>query len=82
MEDGKGGAGPFVTALNHYREEGAKEGEVVTLFSGDLINPSLLSSAYNGTQTIEPFNNMKVEAACIGNHELDWGVAWMNKLVE
>ena len=77
QEKDKGGAGPFVTAINHFREEGEEKGETLTLFSGDLLTPSLLSSVYKGEQTVLPFNNMKIDAACIGNHELDFGVQWM-----
>ena len=81
-DDGSGGAAKFVTALDHYREEAKSDSEVVTLFAGDMFGPSLISTVFEGQQLVEPFNQMKIDAAVIGNHELDFGIARLEEIVK
>ena len=70
-----GGAARFVTAMDHFREKAEREGvECLTLFSGDLLGPSLISTMYEGAQMVPSFNRCKVDVACIGNHDLDFGI--------
>ena len=47
-QGGQGGAGKFVQALNHFQEYGKNDGEfeVLTLFSGDLLAPSTMSTLF------------------------------------
>lgn len=45
----------------------------LTLFSGDALSPSLLSTVTRGRHMIEVLNNLKVDIACIGNHDEDFG---------
>ena len=73
---GAGGAAKFVQALNHYQEQCKNDGEFesLTLFSGDLLFPSTLSTMYEGQQMVLPFNRAMVDVACIGNHDLDYGI--------
>ena len=75
-KNGEGGAAKFVQALNHYQEQCKNDGEFesLTLFSGDLLFPSTLSTMYLGEQMVLPFNRMMVDVACIGNHDLDYGI--------
>lgn len=51
----------------------------MTLFSGDLLGPSLISTMYEGEQMVMPFNRMEVDVACFGNHDLDFGINQMMK---
>ena len=51
------------------------------MFSGDMIAPSIISTVKHGEQLIKPFNNMKIDAACIGNHEFDFGIEGMIKVL-
>lgn len=46
-----GGVARFITAVNEYRSHERYQGqpELVTLFSGDVFNPSLESSVTKGT---------------------------------
>ena len=81
-DDGSGGAAKFVTALDHYRDEAKSDSEVVTLFAGDMFGPSLISTVFEGQQLVEPFNQMKVDAAVIGNHELDFGITRLEEIVK
>ena len=78
-EDGKGGAARFVTALDHYRNE--TDTDTMTLFAGDMFGPSLISTVFEGQQLVEPFNAMRVDAAIIGNHELDFGLGRLEEIV-
>ena len=79
----KGGAARFVTLLKHYQEQARSEGiDSLTLFSGDLMGPSLLSSMYEGEQMANAIKYCGVEVACIGNHELDFDIPQMNKVLE
>ena len=44
-----GGAARFVTAMRHYQQQAVAEGiEYLTLFSGDLFGPSLISTMFEG----------------------------------
>jgi len=61
-----GGVARFKTALDSF-----KELEPLILFSGDLFEPSLLSTAYDGEQMIVPVNAFNIDAACYGNHDFD-----------
>ena len=44
------------------------------MFSGDLFFPSNLSTYFEGSQMILPFNRMNVDISCLGNHDFDHGV--------
>ena len=46
----------------------------IRLDAGDELQGTLESNLLYGRQTIQAMNQMKVAAAVIGNHELDWGV--------
>ena len=52
--------------------------EYLTLFSGDLLGPSLISTMFEGEQMVTSFNKCKVDVACIGNHDLDFGIEQMD----
>lgn len=52
---------------------------ILTLFSGDLLSPSLISTMFEGEQMMPSFNACSVDVACIGNHDLDFGIAAMDK---
>ena len=72
-----------MTALNHYKKE-AKDANIphLTCFSGDMLSPSLISSVVYGEQFVKPFNAMSVDVACLGNHELDFGLKNMKKVLD
>lgn len=63
----KGGAAYFKVLLEQYRRK-----DTLTLFSGDVFAPSLLSSAYKGRNMLKPLNSFKIDLACLGNHDLDY----------
>ncbi|SPQ24076.1 92d2bbde-163f-4fa5-bdd0-e4ac3ffd95cd [Thermothielavioides terrestris] len=71
-----GGAARFVTVCKEYREAERFRGqpELVTLFSGDVFNPSLESSITKGSHMVPLLNLIGTDCACVGNHDLDFGV--------
>ena len=46
----------------------------IRLDAGDELQGTLESNLLYGRQTIQAMNQMKIAAAVIGNHELDWGI--------
>ncbi|EGO58562.1 hypothetical protein NEUTE1DRAFT_128227 [Neurospora tetrasperma FGSC 2508] len=73
-----GGISRFMTAVNEYRNDERYQGqgkpELVTLFSGDVFNPSLESSVTKGSHMVPILNKIGTQCACVGNHDLDFGV--------
>ncbi|KAK3949877.1 Metallo-dependent phosphatase-like protein, partial [Pseudoneurospora amorphoporcata] len=70
-----GGISRFMTAVNEYRNHERYQGpELVTLFSGDVFNPSLESSVTKGSHMVPILNKIGTQCACVGNHDLDFGV--------
>jgi 2',3'-cyclic-nucleotide 2'-phosphodiesterase (5'-nucleotidase family) len=41
---------------------------------GDLMQGTLESNLVSGTVAVESFNYIGLDAAAVGNHDLDWGV--------
>lgn len=74
--DPVGGAARFQTAVNEYRSAERFNGEpdLITLFSGDAFNPSLESSVTKGSHMVPILNQLGTACACVGNHDLDFGV--------
>lgn len=53
----------------------------LTLFSGDVFNPSIESSVTRGEHMIEILNAMSIDCACLGNHDFDFGYPHLCKLM-
>ncbi|KAL8786022.1 MAG: hypothetical protein Q9213_003003 [Squamulea squamosa] len=75
-----GGIARFQTLRNFYADDERfkDQSELITLFSGDAFNPSLESSVTKGAHMVPVLNRMLGNegrgAACVGNHDLDFGV--------
>ncbi|KAH8670125.1 5'-nucleotidase [Tricladium varicosporioides] len=71
-----GGIARFKTVCNEYREDPRFSGqpELLTFFSGDAFNPSLESSVTKGSHMVPVLNAIGTDVACVGNHDLDFGV--------
>ncbi|KAL8938291.1 MAG: hypothetical protein Q9216_003980 [Gyalolechia sp. 2 TL-2023] len=72
-----GGIDRFQTLRNFYAEDARFEGQsaLTVLFSGDAFNPSLESSVTKGAHMVPVLNGLIGRgAACVGNHDLDFGV--------
>ncbi|KAL8881302.1 MAG: hypothetical protein Q9198_001474 [Flavoplaca austrocitrina] len=75
-----GGIARFQSLRNFYADDARFKGqsELITLFSGDAYNPSLESSVTKGAHMVPILNGVLGKegrgAACVGNHDLDFGV--------
>lgn len=71
-----GGIARFQTLVNYYRDDEKFKGQpkLLTFFSGDAFNPSLESSVTKGSHMVPVLNNIGTDIACVGNHDLDFGV--------
>jgi 5'-nucleotidase len=71
-----GGLARFKTLFDQYRNLGSTRGgpECLTFFSGDAFNPSLESTVTKGKHMVPALNTLATTAACLGNHDLDFGV--------
>ena len=65
-----GGASRFVGKVKSYADE-----DPLVFFSGDALNPSALSTLTKGIHMAEVLNAAGVKVACVGNHDLDFGVS-------
>jgi 5'-nucleotidase len=72
-----GGVAHFKTAIDQY-----KTSNTLVLFSGDVFSPSVLSNVYKGHQMIEPMNSFGIDAACLGNHDFDYPIDHVMKLIK
>ncbi|KAJ8302993.1 hypothetical protein KUTeg_019389 [Tegillarca granosa] len=64
-----GGAARFASYIKSQRDL-----KPLVLFSGDLLNPSLLSIFLKGKQMVPILNKIGVHCAVYGNHDFDFGV--------
>lgn len=68
-DEPKGGAARMGAYINSCRDL-----DPIVLFSGDILNPSLMSVFMKGEQMIPVFNSFGVHGAVLGNHDFDFGV--------
>ncbi|KAK4540460.1 hypothetical protein LTR36_009206 [Oleoguttula mirabilis] len=71
-----GGIARFKTLCSYYQnnERFAGQPACLTFFSGDAFNPSLESSVTKGKHMVPALNAIGTTVACLGNHDLDFGV--------
>ncbi|KAJ5779880.1 hypothetical protein N7457_007600 [Penicillium paradoxum] len=77
-----GGVARFQSLINHYRSHPQFVGQpdVLTFFSGDAFNPSIESTITKGRHMVPFLNTVGTDVACVGNHDLDFGVAQFRHL--
>ncbi|KNE59811.1 hypothetical protein AMAG_05269 [Allomyces macrogynus ATCC 38327] len=92
--DSGGGAAEFATVLDGVRDAAtaaaaASENDEdadhiavppMTLFSGDIFNPSLESAISKGRHLVPVLNALGFDATCYGNHDFDFGVPQLESL--
>nr|XP_015221588.1 PREDICTED: trifunctional nucleotide phosphoesterase protein YfkN-like isoform X2 [Lepisosteus oculatus] len=74
-EEPVGGAARFATALKQFHPKNP-----LIVFSGDCLNPSLLSTITKGKHMVEIFKKLGVHCAVYGNHEFDFGVDLLEEM--
>ncbi|KAI9183847.1 hypothetical protein H9P43_002899 [Blastocladiella emersonii ATCC 22665] len=75
-----GGAAQFLTVLDRERAALSAGTKSLTLFSGDVFNPSLESSISKGQHLVPVLNLMGIDASVYGNHDFDFGVPQLVEL--
>ncbi|KAK8843476.1 hypothetical protein IAR55_007135 [Kwoniella newhampshirensis] len=63
-------------------KEKESDREGLVLFAGDVFNPSVESSVTRGSHMVPIMNALQVDAACVGNHDFDFGYPHLTKLLE
>ena len=69
-----GGAARFFTSIEEWRQQSNRSDNQLILFAGDTLSPSAASTFFHGIQMIELHNIFGIDAACLGNHEFDFGL--------
>ncbi len=55
---------------------------VLLFFAGDMLQGTMLSTLFQGAPDVELFNAMGLDAAALGNHELDYGQDNLRSLLQ
>ncbi len=66
-----GGVSMLSGYVSKVREE---EESVLYTIAGDMLQGSLIDSEYRGISTMEIMNYIAPDIACVGNHEVDYGL--------
>jgi 2',3'-cyclic-nucleotide 2'-phosphodiesterase (5'-nucleotidase family) len=77
----RGGIARLAAAVTEVRAEDPSR-PVVLLFAGDLLQGTLTSSLFLGVPDVVLLGRMGVDAAVMGNHELDYGQEVFRHLTE
>nr|XP_054748733.1 snake venom 5'-nucleotidase-like [Lytechinus pictus] len=72
-----GGAARFATVVKAY-----SDCNPLVLFSGDCLNPSILSTFTKGEHMVPILNALRVNTAVYGNHDFDFGVDDLEDIVK
>ena len=75
QKESVGGIARIATLVNTLREENKKQGiKTYTLFAGDLLQGTPLSTVFKGEPDVECLNRLPLTAMVVGNHEFDFGL--------
>ncbi|UNI23782.1 UDP-sugar diphosphatase [Purpureocillium takamizusanense] len=69
----------FLTQLQWYRKKHAHLAPY-TIFSGDVFSPSLEASILQGAHMVPLLRELKIDLACYGNHDFDFGEQRLSEL--
>ncbi len=67
----RGGAAGVASVIDNVK---AFHPHTLVLFAGDLLSPSVMSTAFQGEQMVSALNRLGVDYATFGNHEFDFGI--------
>mmetsp|Transcript_566 Transcript_566/g.1039 ORF Transcript_566/g.1039 Transcript_566/m.1039 type:complete len:573 (+) Transcript_566:106-1824(+) len=76
----------FATSIKNTRSEirsnkkTQTQRHVITVFSGDAFSPSIMSTILRGEQMVPVLNALDIDVACLGNHDLDFGIEEFREL--
>lgn len=80
-KSGVGGIARLAAAVDRVRVEDATR-PALLLFGGDLLQGTLTSSLFLGVPDVALFGRMGLDAAVMGNHELDYGQDVFRRLAQ
>ncbi|KAM0247411.1 hypothetical protein ACHAP5_004050 [Fusarium lateritium] len=71
-----GGLPRFIKVCREYQEgeQYKDQPKALTLFSGDVFNPSLESTVTKGQHMVPVLDLIGTDCSCVGNHDFDFGV--------
>ena len=82
-EDALGGIARIAGTVRQIRAENEAAGvETLLLIAGDVLQGTPLSTVFHGEADVAALNLMGVSAMALGNHEFDYGMPNLHKLVE
>ena len=78
------GFGGVATYMGYFKQEGYTydNDTFILLSGGDQNTGPAVATLSKGEAVIDAMNTMNFSAACIGNHEFDFGVEWLEKRKE
>ena len=78
------GFGGVATYMGYFKQEGYTydNDTFILLSGGDQNTGPAVSTLSKGEAVIDVMNTMNFSASCIGNHEFDFGVEWLEKRKE
>lgn len=74
-----GGASRRKTFIDEYR---STNDNVILMHAGDTIAGSVFSIVYLGLDEVQIMNDIGFDVATLGNHEFDFGVSQLDKVIE
>lgn len=82
-EDATGGIARIAAAIEQIRAENAQAGATtIVLIAGDVLQGTPLSTIFHGEADIKALNVIGIDAMALGNHEFDYGMPNLHRLVE
>ena len=72
--DGKE-TGGLARLSGYVKKVRAREENVIYAIAGDMFRGSIIDSEYLGLSTIDLVNLLEPDVACVGNHEVDYGLS-------
>jgi 2',3'-cyclic-nucleotide 2'-phosphodiesterase (5'-nucleotidase family) len=78
-----GGLARIATTVDRIRAENEAAGaETLLLIAGDVLQGTPLSTVFHGEADVMALNLMGVDAVAVGNHEFDYGMPNLHRLIE
>ena len=82
-EDGLGGIARIASAVEQIRAENAQIGaKTLVMIAGDVLQGTPSSTVFRGEVDVQALNVMGVDVMGLGNHEFDYGMPNLHRLIE
>ena len=82
-ENALGGIARIAATVEQVRAENAQTGALtLVMIAGDVLQGTPLSTIFRGEADIQALNVMGIDAMALGNHEFDYGMPNLHRLIE